>query len=117
MESDKNIILNMNGGQVNIASKNAVINAVQNNSRNSDELDGIIRGIMDNIGGLRQEDADQIADAVEMAKEELTKSNPKAGRLRNCLSLLAPMVTIVNGIPMLASNLQKLQEFINLHIY
>ena len=117
MELDKNNVLNVNGGQVNIASGKATINAVQNNGTNVNELDSIIKGIMENISGLRQEDADRIVDAVEMAKEELMKSAPRVGRLKSCFSLLAPIFTIVNGIPALTSNLQKLQEFICLHIY
>ncbi|MBD5485271.1 MAG: hypothetical protein HDR18_07085 [Lachnospiraceae bacterium] len=116
MELDKNIVWNINGRQVNIANENAVINAVQNNGGYVNELDDIIKGIKDNIAGLRQEDADQITDAVEMAKEELTKPEPRDSRLKSCLSLLTQMLTIANGIPKLAANLQKLQEFIMLHI-
>ncbi|MCM1221062.1 MAG: hypothetical protein NC548_41925 [Lachnospiraceae bacterium] len=116
METGKNNVWNVNGRQVNIANGNAVINAFQDNGIKANELDDIIKGIRDNLAGLRQEDAEQIVDAVEMAEEELTKPKPKPGRLRSCLSLLAPMISIANGIPTLASNLQKLQEFISLHI-
>lgn len=38
--------------------------------------------------------------------------SPKVSRLRNCIALIAPMMTIANGIPTLSSNLQKFGEFI-----
>lgn len=105
-------IINMNGGQLNFAKDNATINATQNNGVNGNELDDIIKGIMENLLELKKEDADEIADIVEMSKEELTKQEPKVSRLRNCLALIAPMFTIANGIPTLAANLQRLQEVI-----
>lgn len=49
---------------------------------------------------------------VDMAREELAKPQPKVSRLRNCIALIAPMMTIANGIPTLSSNLQKFGEFI-----
>lgn len=110
-------IINMNGGQLNFAKDNATINATQNNGVNGNELDDIMKGIMENLSDLKKEDADKIADIVEMTKDELTKPEPKISRLKNCLTLIAPMFTIANGIPTLAANLQKLQEFINLHIH
>ncbi len=117
MGLDENIVWNVNGGQVNVASGNATIHATQNNGVNGKELDDIIKGIIENLTDLKKEDADEIVDAIEMAREELIKPEPKVSRLRNCLALIAPMFTIANGIPTLAANLQRLQEFINLHIH
>ncbi len=117
MGLDENIVWNVNGGQVNVASGNATIHATQNNGVNGKELDDIMKGIIDNLSDLQKEDADEIADIVELAKDELTKPEPKESRLRNCLALISPMLTIVNGIPTLADNLQRLQELINLHIH
>ena len=117
MGLDENIIWNVNGGQVNVASGNATINATQNNGVNGKELDDIIKGIIENLTDLKKEDADEIVDVIEMAREELIKPEPKVSRLRNCLALIAPMFTIANGIPTLVANLQKLQEFISLHIH
>ncbi len=106
------INMNMNGGQFNLAKDNATINATQNNGVNGNELDDIIKGIMENLSDLKKEDADEIADIVEMTKDELAKPEPKISRLRNCLALIAPIFTIANGIPTLAANLQRLQEVI-----
>lgn len=117
MMSTNGMVINMNGGQFNLAKDNATINATQNNGVNENELDDIIKGIMENLSSLEKDDAEKITDVVEMAKEELVKQEPKVSRLRNCLTLIAPMFTIANGIPTLADNLQKLQEFIILHIH
>ena len=114
--STNGMVINMNGGQFNLAKDNATINATQNNGVNGKELDDIIKEIMENLSDLKKEDADEIADIVDMAKNELSKPEPKVSRLRNCLTLIAPMFTIANGIPTLATNLQKLQEFITQYI-
>ena len=116
MMSTNGMVINMNGGQFNLAKDNATINATQNNGVNSKELDDIIKGIMGNLSELKKEDADEIADIVEMVKNELIKPEPRVSRLKNCLTLIAPMFTIANGIPTLAANLQRLQEFIMQYI-
>lgn len=113
---DGRMTFNMNGGQFNLAKDNATINATQNNGVKVDELESIIKGIMDNLSNLKKEDEESIRDIVEMAKKELAKPEPKTGRLRNCLSLIAPMITIANGIPALVGNLQKLADFITPYI-
>lgn len=114
---DRNWTFNVSdGGQVNVAEDNATIYATQNNGVSASELDKIIKGITDNLSGLKEEDADKIKDIVDMAKDELEKPEPKVSRLRNCLSLIAPMFTVANGIPVLVSNLQKLESYINLYI-
>lgn len=110
--SNKGMVINMNGGQLSFARDNATIYATQNNGVKGDELGDIIKGIEDNLRDLKKEDADTIADVVEIAKNELVKPQPKMSRLRNCLTLIAPMFTIVNGIPTLATNLRRLQELI-----
>lgn len=117
MDVKENTVWNVSNGQVNVASGNATIHATQNNGINTDELDDIIKAIMENLSVLKKEDADEIADVVEMAKNELAKPEPKVSRLKNCLTLIAPMFTITNGIPVLAENLKKLQEIIGLYLH
>lgn len=113
MAKEKNVTYNVNGGQVNIANDNSTMYVTQiNNGKSVEQLDTIIKGIKDNLSKLKKEDAEEITDVVDMAKEELNKPKPKAGRLRNCLSLIAPMITIANGIPDLAVNLQRLSDYI-----
>lgn len=113
---DKNMPINVSGGQVNFARDNATINATQYNGVNASELDGIIKGIMENLPCLKKEDADKMIDILDMAKEELAKPEPRVSRLKNCLSLVAPMFTVANGIPVLVRNLQKLVDYITPYI-
>lgn len=112
MMGDKNMAFNMYGGQFNYAKDNAIINATQNNGVSANELDEIVKGIMANLSGLEEEDAENIRDVVEMAKDELEKPEPKVSRLKNCVALVAPMVTVANGVPVLMDNLQKLLDYI-----
>lgn len=112
MKMDKNVTFNVSGGQLNVASGSATINATQNNGASGDELDNIVKKILENLSELKKEDAEEIKDIIDITKDELAKSQPKVSRLKNCMTLIAPMVTIANGIPVLSTNLQKLQEFI-----
>lgn len=114
---DENITFNVNNGQMNFAKDNATIHAIQNNGVTANELDNIIKGIMNNLSELGKEDADKITDVVDIAREELAKSKPKPSRLRNCITLIAPMLTIANGIPILADNLKKLIDYITPYIH
>lgn len=117
MMDKENVTYNVYGGQVNTASGNAKIYATQNNGINGNELDNIINNIAQNLSNLKKEDAENIKDIVDMAKEELAKPEPKVSRLRNCVTLIAPMFTIANGIPSLVSNLQKLIDYIVFYIH
>ncbi len=114
---DKNITYTISGGQINIAKDNSTINAIQNNGVSVSELDNIIKEIMENLSGLEKEKADEIIDVVNMIKEELEKPEPRVSRLKNCVTLISPIVTIVNGIPILANNLQKLIGYISPFIH
>ncbi len=110
---DRNWTFNVSdGGQVNVAEDNATIYATQNIGVSVNELDQIINAITNNLSDLKEEDADSIRDIVDMAKDELEKPEPKVSRLRSCVTLLAPMFTIANGIPTLADNLQRLVDYI-----
>lgn len=112
MDRKNNIILNINGGQVNISKDKSSLNAIQNNGVNGDELENLITEIMKNLNGLDKEITEEIIDMLDLVKTELSKPEPKQSRLKNCLTLIAPMFTITNGIPKLYENLAKLQDFI-----
>lgn len=114
--SDRNVTYNVHGGQVITANDNSTITITQNNGISVSELENIIKGIKENLSGLKKEDSDNIIDVIDMAREELAKPEPKVSRLRNCVSLIAPMFTITNGIPVLANNLRKLLDYINTFI-
>ncbi len=110
MNNKNSMTFNISGGQVNVARDNATINAIQNNNVNKIELDNIIKNIKDNLSDLKKEDADGIVDVVDMAKEELSKPEPKSSRLRNCITLIAPMMAIANGIPTLVNTIVNKEE-------
>lgn len=114
MGCDENIVWNVNGGQVNIASGNAIINATQNKGVNNAELESIIKNIMDNVSGLDKEDADTIIDSVEMIREEIMKPEPKRNIISSGIKLLVSMISIANGIPALAENIQKFIDYVQL---
>ena len=59
---------------------------------------------------------DSLQDVIDMVKEEFSKSQPKTSRLRSCITLIAPIITTVNGIPTLVENIQKLKDFIAMYI-
>ena len=111
MGMDEKMYWNVSGGQVNVASDNATINATQNNGIQSDELDRIVKAIMDNLSSVNKEDAETIVDSVSMIKDELLKPEPKRTIISNGIKLLAPMISIVNGIPTLTTNIQNLIDF------
>lgn len=92
---------------------NIVVNNVYSSKK---ELDDIIKGIERNLSDLKTQDADSIRDIIEIVGEELEKPIPKVSRLRNCLTLMTPMLAVANGIPTLTSNLQKLIDYITSYI-
>lgn len=117
MEREKQITWNVQGGQINIAKDNSTICATQNNYSNTEELEKIINNIVCNLSDLTTENKEAILDAINMAKEELVQTKPKTSRLRNCVTLLSPMLTIANGVPTLAQNIDKLIHFIESYIH
>ena len=103
-----NMTFNINGGQLNISKDNSILIATQNNGASVNELNDIIKEIMESVRNLDRE----IIEAVKLAEEELKESEPRQSKLRTCLASLTPMITIVNGIPDLLDNLLKLQKYI-----
>lgn len=116
MGLDENVTWNVSGGQVNVASDNAIINAIQNNNVNFSELETIVKNIFDNLYDIKPEDAETIKDSVDMIKDEVLKPEPKSNIISNGIKLLASMITIVNGIPVLVENIQKFIEMVTPYI-
>lgn len=114
MAKKKNVTYNFNGeGQVTNAYDHSTIIVTQNNNGKSvEQLDTIIKGIKDNLSELKEKDAKKITKILNKTKKELAKSKPQVGRLRKYISLIAPMFTIANGIPVLMENLKKLTDYI-----
>lgn len=101
-----------NGGQVNVANDNSMISVTQNNSVSAGELDNIIKGIKDNLSDLKDEDAEGIRDVVDMVKEELIKPKSEKRKLEKYLKWITSIITDINNVPDLVSNLQKLVAYV-----
>lgn len=86
--------------------------ATQNNGISKYELNKIVDSIEKDLDKLNQEQAEDLQDTLSMVVEEFKTGTPRAVRLKKCLTLLAPIMTVSNGIPTLAENLQKLCEYI-----
>ena len=108
--------LNVYGGQVNIANGNATITATQNQGVCSSEINELIKSITNNLSEMSKDNQKIMSDVLEMVKEEFSKNNPKKSRLRNCVTLLAPMVTIAKIIPDLDDKIQALIDLIKSYI-
>lgn len=117
MGLDENTTWNVSGGQVNVASGNAVINATQNNGVEMSEMENLIKQIMDSVYSLEKEDAETIVDSIEMIRDELQKPEPKGKIISNGIKLLAPMISIANGIPTLADHIQKFIDMVTPYIH
>jgi len=110
------ITFNNYGGQVNYAKDNATINATQNYGLKENELEKIINDVISNISCFNKEDAETILDTLEMIQDEFTKKKPSSSRLRSCVTLLGPMVTIANGIPQIAEKIGAIINYISQYI-
>lgn len=103
---------NYNQCQIINAEDDSTVNATQNNGISKDELKSIVDLIENNLEKLNQEQAEDLKDTLSMVVEEFNTGTPRVGRLRKCLTLLAPMITVTNGIPILTENLQKVYDYI-----
>lgn len=117
MGLDENMVFNVSGGQVNIANDNSTINATQNNGIEINKLDEIIKNIKGNLNDLSSEDSQTVVDAIDMVRDEIAKSKPKSNIINSGIKLLAPIITIANGIPVLASNLQLFIDLVSKYIH
>jgi len=110
---DKNWTFNVSdGGQVNVANDNATIYATQNNGVDVIELDNIVKGIKDSLSDLKEEDAEGIRDVVTLVKEELIKPKSEKRKLEKYLKWITSIITDINNVPDLVSNLQKLVAYV-----
>lgn len=99
------------GGQINYAKDNVTMNVCQKNDlKNTSivDINEIINYIEEDLHNLRNEDAATIRETLTMVKEEVNKSYHEELNISRCITLLASMFTIVNGIPTLLNNLQTL---------
>lgn len=101
---------NVSGSQ--FAGDNSAITVTNNNGIDANEFEKLVKAITDNFFSLDDENKETILGAIEILREEIAKTQPKKSILSSGIKLLAPMVTIANGIPILAENIQKVIDFV-----
>ncbi len=102
-------LINING-QINISKDNSTLYASQYLNDINNDIYSLIESIEDDLQKLKKDEAEALQEVVTMIKDELHKSNPKKYNIERCIKLLAPMFTIINGIPTLVNNLHYLVE-------
>lgn len=117
MGLDENMTFNVSGGQVNISNDNSTINATQNNGVEVEKVDQIIKNIKENLKDLSSEDAETVVDAIDMVRDEIAKPEPKGNIISSGIKLLSSIITTVNGIPILANNLQLFIDLASKYIH
>lgn len=82
--------ITVNNGQVNLASENSTINAVQNNSVDIKELESLINTVRNKISSeLSEEDIVIVEENLEVFESELKSSNPRKSLLKTAITSLS----------------------------
>jgi len=120
MESDKNYIQNnikKNKGQLNQSFNNSTINISQNYNLDTKKLDKMISDILSNLDGVDDVIKYGILTAIDIIKEEFATTSPQQNVLIRVSKMLAPMLTVLNGIPVLTNNIQKLIDYLQTFMF
>lgn len=100
-----------NGGQINIASDNSIINATFNKNSDKNELEEILRTIKtQDKSNLSKEEVEVLDDSLDTIEEQLNTNEPKKGILRIAIMGLT---SIISASANLTDPLQKLIDFVN----
>lgn len=103
--------------QINQASENGTVIATQNNENGAEkDLNSIIKTVEIELESMKEEEAENIKDMLNMLREEMKASKPRKGRLKNCLQLLVATMSTINNAPQLLENLQKIKEYIERYL-
>ncbi|MCI9286956.1 MAG: hypothetical protein HFJ57_03090 [Clostridia bacterium] len=108
-ESKYNITIN--GGQVNIAKDNSVLNATQNNNF---ELNDLISKLKDTLerNDIEEGIKNEIIDNAEGILEEANNEIPRKGRLKSFIEGLKESAKLVPGIIELGANITAIISFV-----
>ncbi len=115
MDDETHFNITVNGGQVNLSQDNSTINAVQNNNgvdivKLQDMIADIV-GLM-NANNVSTEQANEIAEALNDIKAEITKSAPRKGIIRMLLDGVKNTAAILGAIPEINQKIQNFAEYI-----
>ena len=94
LDENNNYFITNNGGQVNIAKDESIINATQNTYS---QIDKLVNQVKTNINSIDDSELkNEIIDNIEGLQEELKKEKPKKGILNsiiNSLKIVLPKIT------------------------
>ncbi|GHV14319.1 hypothetical protein FACS189491_10480 [Spirochaetia bacterium] len=82
-------IHDVNNGQFNFATDNAVIHAAQNNGLNNQKLGTILTNLLQKIpASITEQEKEQITESVDFIRTEAQKKQPKKNMIKTALSWL-----------------------------
>jgi len=80
-------VFNINSNQVNIASDNATIHAIQNNGLDMSQVKSLIEAVRKSIGTeMSAEHVETITESLEVLEEQLAQPTPKKSVIKNLLT-------------------------------
>lgn len=110
MGMDENVrySITVNDGQVNLATENATINAVQNNGISSAEIMDFINAIKEHMPE-NSEDAETVNESLEVVKSELTQPKPK----KRLVSFAVKALQAIKGTAEFGAAVVALTQFLS----
>jgi len=92
MDENTTYSITVNNGQVNLATDNAMIKAVQNNRVDVDHLKALLEAVRKEIGdNLSLEDTDTANESLEAIESELSQTIPKRSLLKTAIKGLTTL--------------------------
>lgn len=99
-----------NGGQMNIANDNAIINATYNRYESESELENLINQIKDSdLSCFDDDEQEVLIDNIDILQEQLSSDKPKRGFIRTAIAGIIPFMHKTTEVTEL---LQKLMDFV-----
>lgn len=110
-ENQFNITFQEGKNQLNLATDDARITAIQNNSLDITELNTLIENVVKSLPqNISDEKRNEVTENLEFIKTEIQNPNPRKTIIRNTLSALKAIATTTGFLASLA----KIAEFLNL---
>jgi hypothetical protein len=108
MDDNTTFAITVNSGQVNIASDNSTINAVQNNGISIDELKKLLSDVRSNTSELSNEDKETVSDCLEVIEVHAAEATPRKSLIKNAITTLKG----IKGVVEFGAAVTALAEFI-----
>lgn len=99
-------------GQLNIAHDNATINATNTISIDWEKLTTLINDVKSNATGITGEEAETLADSLEVIEEQVKEDKPKKGFIRTAITGLKAIHGTAEFVTAVAELVEFLQVFL-----